>query len=81
MRLAKKTGTITEELVFPAGRPPANIEGRLLMEPLVHGGETVGGSDLAAARALVAVGLTSLPWEGLKLSDGDPAIPTRIVTQ
>ena len=31
---------------------------------------------LAAARALVASGLHSLPWEGLKLAHGDPAIPT-----
>ena len=80
-RLAKKTGTITEEVVFPAGRPPADAEhGRLLMVPLVRAGDTVGKADLEAARALVPAGLTSLPWEGLKLSDGDPAVPTRIVT-
>jgi nicotinate phosphoribosyltransferase len=32
--------------------------------------------DLGAARDLVASGLRSLPWEGLMLSHGDPAIPT-----
>jgi len=31
---------------------------------------------IAAARELVASGLHSLPWEGLKLVHGDPAIPT-----
>jgi nicotinate phosphoribosyltransferase len=27
----------------------------------------------------VATGLRSLPWDGLKLSRGEPAIPTRVV--
>jgi nicotinate phosphoribosyltransferase len=36
------------------------------------------GLDLTGT-VLVTAGLTSLPWEGLKLSDGDPAIPTRVV--
>jgi nicotinate phosphoribosyltransferase len=31
---------------------------------------------LSAARELVASGLRSLPWEGLNLSHGEPAIPT-----
>ena len=35
--------------------------------------------DLDAARARVADGLHSLPWEGLALSRGEPAIPTRVV--
>ncbi|CAJ1581124.1 nicotinate phosphoribosyltransferase [[Mycobacterium] wendilense] len=79
-RLAKPSGTITEEVVFPAGRPPADAEGaRTLTVPLVRGGQRVAPDDIAAARALVADGLTSLPWEGLKLSHGDPAIPTRLV--
>ena len=33
-------------------------------------------TSLAAARTLVASGLRSLPWEGLKLAHGEPAIPT-----
>ena len=79
-RLAKPSGTITEEVVFPAGRPPQDaVDARPLTIPLVRAGSTVHASDLAAARKLVTAGLTSLPWEGLKLSDGDPAIPTRVV--
>jgi nicotinate phosphoribosyltransferase len=31
---------------------------------------------LAESRDLVARGLVSLPWEGLKLSGGDPAVAT-----
>jgi nicotinate phosphoribosyltransferase len=82
VRLAKATGTITEELIFPAGRPPADAKGaRSLTIPLVRGGQPVVADDLAAARALVAAGLESVPWEGLKLSHGEPAISTRIVTE
>jgi nicotinate phosphoribosyltransferase len=36
-----------------------------------------GNAALAAARRLVASGLRILPWEGLKLAHGDPAIPTK----
>jgi nicotinate phosphoribosyltransferase len=80
LRLSRPTGTITEEVVYPAGQPPATTEPfRALTTPLVRGGQIVadtGVRALAAARALVASGLHSLPWEGLKLAHGDPAIPT-----
>jgi nicotinate phosphoribosyltransferase len=42
----------------------------------VRHGEAVIDVDLGVARELVASGLRSLPWEGLMLSHGDPAIPT-----
>jgi nicotinate phosphoribosyltransferase len=77
LRLARPTGTITEEVVYPAGRPPQTAEGcRALTAPLVRGGEVVSRQNLSAARELVASGLRSLPWEGLNLSHGEPAIPT-----
>jgi nicotinate phosphoribosyltransferase len=80
LRLSRPTGTITEEVVYPAGRPPSTAEPfRVLTTALVRNGEVVAGTDhaaLAAARGLVASGLHSLPWEGLKLAHGDPAIPT-----
>ena len=80
LRRSRPTGTITEEVVYPAGRPPATTEPcRVLIIPLVRGGQAVAdtaGGALAAARELVASGLHSLPWEGLKLAHGDPAIPT-----
>jgi nicotinate phosphoribosyltransferase len=50
-----------------------------LTTALVRGGEVVAGTGnatLAAARELVASGLHSLPWEGLTLAHGEPAIPT-----
>ena len=77
LRLSRPTGTITEEVVYPAGRPPDTTEPcRELTTPLVRGGEAVSAPDLAAARKLVASGLRSLAWEGLNLSHGEPAIPT-----
>jgi nicotinate phosphoribosyltransferase len=77
LRLSRSTGTITEEIVYPAGRPPRHTEpSRVLTAPLVRNGEAVVETDLGVARDLVASGLRSLPWEGLMLSHGDPAIPT-----
>jgi nicotinate phosphoribosyltransferase len=80
LRSSRPTGTITEEVVYPADHPPRTTEPfRVLTVPLVRGGEVVaetGRGALAAARDLVASGLHSLPWEGLKLAHGDPAIPT-----
>ncbi|CPR10048.1 nicotinate phosphoribosyltransferase [Mycobacterium bohemicum DSM 44277] len=81
LRLSRPTGTITEEVVHPAGRPPTTREPfRVLTTPLVRAGEPVTEPNLAAARELVASGLRSLPWEGLNLSHGDPAIPTAQVS-
>ncbi len=78
LRLAKESGTIVEEVVHPAGSPPVD-DGRVLTVPLVRSGSVVCDSSLADARARVAAGLHSLPWDGLKLSRGEPAIPTRLV--
>lgn len=80
LRLARQTGIVTEEVVHPAGRPPADIDThRVLTTPLVRAGQAVAEPDLTAARELVASGLRSLPWEGLRLSPGEPAIPTQVV--
>jgi nicotinate phosphoribosyltransferase len=77
LRLARRSGIITEEVVYPAGQPPVVSEpARVLTVPLVRGGELVSKPNLAAARELVTSGLRSLPWEGLNLSHGDPAVAT-----
>ncbi|MFZ3294197.1 nicotinate phosphoribosyltransferase [Mycobacterium sp.] len=80
LRLSRSTGTITEEIVYPAGHPPQKAEpSRVLSVPLVRRGRAVidlGTEALGVARELVASGLRSLPWEGLMLSHGDPAVPT-----
>jgi nicotinate phosphoribosyltransferase len=82
-RLAKASGTVVEEVVHPAGDPPAvpaGLTARDLAVPLVRNGEVVADLGLAAARERVATGLHSLPWVGLKLSRGEPAISTRMVS-
>jgi nicotinate phosphoribosyltransferase len=77
LRLCRSSGTITEETVHPAGHPPQTTEpSRVLTVPLVRNGQAVVDVNLGVARELVASGLRSLPWEGLMLSHGDPAIPT-----
>lgn len=80
LRTSRPTGTITEEIVYPAGCRPATGEPyRMLTTALARDGHPVvdtGRAALDAARKLVASGLRSLPWEGLMLSHGDPAIPT-----
>ncbi|BBY82639.1 nicotinate phosphoribosyltransferase [Mycolicibacterium pulveris] len=83
-RLAKTTGTVVEEVVHRYGEPPAGQRGlaeRPLTEPLVRGGEPVGDLSLETARERVRAGLKSLPWHGLALSRGEPAIPTRMVAR
>ncbi|KKC01942.1 nicotinate phosphoribosyltransferase [Mycobacterium nebraskense] len=80
LRLTRTSGTVTEEVVYPVGRRPTVSEpSRVLTVPLVSGGEVVSKPNVAAARELVASGLRSLPWEGLNLSQGEPAIPTTLI--
>ena len=80
VRLAASSGTVTEEVIAPADAPPTDSSAaRMLTIPLIRAGARLAPADLAAARERVALGLTSLPWEGLALSHGDPAIPTRQV--
>jgi nicotinate phosphoribosyltransferase len=78
-RLAKASGTILEEVVHPYGHPPRDESGRALTVDLVRDGEPVGDLSIGAARRRVTDGLHSLPWDGLKLSRGEPAIPTRMI--
>ena len=80
-RLAKPSGTIVEEIVHPAPQaaPQSDLVARELTVSFVENGEPVADFALSAARDRVAAGLHSLPWDGLKLSRGEPAIPTRMV--
>ncbi|MEU0870985.1 nicotinate phosphoribosyltransferase [Nocardia brasiliensis] len=80
IRLSRPTGTIVEEIVYPAAGPAPSANGfeaRELLVPLVREGKPVADlPTLSDSRDQVARGLISLPWEGLKLSAGEPAIPT-----
>lgn len=82
LRLARDTGTVVEEVVHPAGAPPDTPDGLIahpLTTPLVRAGRPVADLTLRSARERVADGLTRLPWDGLSLSKGEPAIPTRLI--
>ncbi len=78
LRRHKPTGTSVEEVVYRADSPPAaGPHDVVLPVPLVRGGEVQPGPhDLEAARERLRAALVSVPWEGLKLSRGEPAIPT-----
>ncbi|HVV29721.1 MAG TPA: nicotinate phosphoribosyltransferase, partial [Mycobacteriales bacterium] len=77
LRRHRASGTATAEVVR-AGSPPAAQPGdRILTIPYVRHGEPVADlPDLQAARAHHHSAMITLPWEGLKLSHGEPALPT-----
>ncbi|WP_007026069.1 nicotinate phosphoribosyltransferase [Saccharomonospora iraqiensis] len=78
VRRHKPTGTALEEVVHPTAHPPqARADDRDLHLALLRAGQPVPDlPTLEDARHRLRRALVSLPWEGLKLSGGDPAIPT-----
>jgi nicotinate phosphoribosyltransferase len=81
VRRYKPTGTAVEEVVYrrtASGSPPElGPHDRVVPVPLMRGGEPVDGlPTLEQSREHLRAALVSVPWEGLKLSKGDPAIPT-----
>jgi nicotinate phosphoribosyltransferase len=80
VRSHKPTGTAIEEVVL-AGPAPTLADGdRLMQRPLLRGG--IPADDLPTlpeSREHLRAATVSLPWDGLKLSRGEPAIPTRLI--
>ncbi|MBM2618868.1 nicotinate phosphoribosyltransferase [Actinoplanes sp. LDG1-06] len=79
VRRHKPTGTATEEIIVSQGVPDHSANDRLLQRSFFVGGEAVEQPSLADSREHLRQCLISIPWEGLKLSAGDPAIPVTIV--
>lgn len=79
VRRHKPTGTATEELVVSQGSPDPQAGDRMLQRQFVIGGVPVAQVPLAESREHLRERLISIPWEGLKLSAGDPAIPVTVV--
>lgn len=80
VRRHKPTGTATEEVVVSQGTPEPARHDRAMQRPYLRGGEPAGDPpSLAAARDHLQAGLVAVPWEGLKLSAGDPAIPVTMI--
>ncbi|MET7397234.1 nicotinate phosphoribosyltransferase [Dactylosporangium sp. NPDC005572] len=80
VRRHKPTGTATEEIVVSLGSPPAQPHDRLLQRPFIRAGAAVDDlPELPASREHLRQCLISIPWEGLKLSAGDPAVPVTML--
>ncbi|MEH1127658.1 nicotinate phosphoribosyltransferase [Micromonospora sp. CPCC 206061] len=79
IRRHKPTGTATEEIVVSQGVPDHKLGDRLLQHSYVVTGEPVDLPTLDESRAHLRACLISIPWEGLKLSAGDPAVPVTVV--
>ncbi|MBB5870161.1 nicotinate phosphoribosyltransferase [Allocatelliglobosispora scoriae] len=81
VRRHKPTGTATEEIVFVRSAPTPEPGDRTLSRPLIRAGALVDGlPTLEESREHLRAALVSIPWEGLKLSVGDPAIPVTVLT-
>ncbi len=83
LRRHRPTGTATEEVLFlAAGDPPTpEPNDRIVPVPLMRGGRSMPDlPTLNESRATLSKALVTLPWEGLSLAKGDPAIPTTIAT-
>jgi len=77
VRRHKPTGTAVEEVLGRGAGPPAGAGDRALQRPLVENGAVLAGlPGLTNAREHLRQALVTVPWEGLKLSRGEPAIPT-----
>ncbi|WBB70665.1 nicotinate phosphoribosyltransferase [Micromonospora sp. WMMD812] len=79
VRRHKPTGTATEEVIVPQGVPDRQPNDRMLQRSYLVGGEAVELPTLDESREHLRQCLISIPWEGLKLSAGDPAIPVTVV--
>lgn len=76
VRRHKPTGTMIEELVVSQGEPERRPHDRLLQRQFIAAGAVVDDlPTLKQSRDHLRDCLISIPWEGLKLSVGDPAIP------
>lgn len=81
LRLHKPTGTAVEEIVhIGAVADPLPAGQRRLQRRFLRDGEPPPDlPSLDDARERVRAVTVTLPWDGLKLSRGEPAIPTRLV--
>ncbi|GGR72370.1 nicotinate phosphoribosyltransferase [Micromonospora fulviviridis] len=79
VRRHKPTGTATEEIIVPQGVPDRQPNDRMLQRSFLVEGEPVALPTLDESREHLRQCLISIPWEGLKLSGGDPAVPVTVV--
>ena len=75
VRHRNEHGVAISEEIYPAP-PDVAPSDRLLLTPLVQGGEIVGREPLELARERHRQVLAELPPQAVQLSRGDPSIPT-----
>ena len=79
LRAHKPTGTATEEIVTSRSDTEPRAGERLVQRPFLRAGAPVDGlPTLSQSREHLRTAMITLPWDGLKLSRGEPAIPTRL---
>lgn len=76
LRRRNATGIAQEELIGIQRAPQDDGDDRLLLTDLVRDGEVVAATDAHTARAHHQRSRAELPTRALRLSAGDPAIPT-----
>ena len=77
LRAHKPSGTALEEIIV-SGTPHVGAGERTLQIPLITAGEPSPDlPTLEQSRRRLREATITLPWDGLKLSRGEPAIPTR----
>ena len=80
LRAHKPTGTALEEIVSARRDTEPGDGERVLQRALVRAGKPVDDlPTLEQSREHLREATVTLPWDGLKLSRGEPAIPTRII--
>jgi nicotinate phosphoribosyltransferase len=84
VRRHRASGTATAELVTIGG-PASSSEfagslghDRLLTLELMRAGQVVHAPSLQESRAHHRAAMEALPWEALKLSDGEPGLPVTV---
>jgi nicotinate phosphoribosyltransferase len=79
-RQFKPTGTATAEVIVVGEPGDLGPDQRRLQRPFVRAGSLVDDlPTLDDARRQLAGALGTVPWEGLKLSRGEPTIPTHLL--
>jgi nicotinate phosphoribosyltransferase len=79
VRRHKPTGTATEEVIVSQGVPDQRPGDRLLQRPYVQRGVATPAVPLTDSREHLREALISIPWEGLRLTAGDPAVPVTMI--
>jgi nicotinate phosphoribosyltransferase len=80
LRAHKPTGTAIEEIVISRADVEPGGGERLVQRALLRAGAAVDDlPTLPDSRGHLRAAMITLPWDGLKLSRGEPAIPTRLV--